>query len=47
MARLNEKTEKPRDAKETLRRLLDCLMGRRAALGLALLTGGTLMMLRS
>ena len=36
MARLNEKTEKPRDAKGTLRRLLDCLMGRRAALAVIL-----------
>ena len=47
MARLNEKTEKPRDAKGTLRRLLDCLMGRRAALGviLVLSLGGNILSL--
>lgn len=47
MARLNEKTEKPRDAKGTLRRLLDCLMGRRAALAviLVLSLGGNVLSL--
>lgn len=47
MARLNEKTEKPRDAKGTLRRLLDCLMGRRAALGVILILslGGNILSL--
>ena len=36
MARVNTKTEKPRDARGTLRRLLDYLMGRRTALAIIL-----------
>ena len=47
MVRPNGKSEKPRDAKGTLRRLLDCLMGRRAALGviLVLSLGGNILSL--
>ena len=48
MARVNAKTEKPGDARGTLRRLLDCLMGRRTALAAILLlclTGNILSLL--